>query len=55
MTRAYFFHAVSDEKETFLRRRPQQGVTSFRHLSSQLVEIQSIIGKMLLGDFQVSG
>jgi hypothetical protein len=29
-----------------------QGVTSFRHLSSQLQEIQSIIGKMLLGDFQ---
>lgn len=29
-----------------------QGVISFRHLSSQLQEIQSIIGKMLLGDFQ---
>jgi len=28
------------------------GVVSFRHLSSQLSEIQSIIGKMLLGDFQ---
>ena len=28
------------------------GIVSFRHLSSQLHEIQSIIGKMLLGDFQ---
>jgi hypothetical protein len=29
-----------------------RGVISFRHLSSQLEEIQSVIGKMLLGDFK---
>ena len=29
-----------------------RGVFSFRHLSSQLEEIQSVIGKMLLGDFK---
>ena len=29
-----------------------KGIVSFRHLSSQLVEIQSFIGKMLLGDFK---
>ena len=29
-----------------------RGISSFRHLSSQLVEIQSFIGKMLLGDFK---
>ena len=27
-------------------------MVSFRHLSSQLEEIQSVIGKMLLGDFK---
>ena len=29
-----------------------KGILSFRHLSSQLTEIQSFIGKMLLGDFK---
>ena len=29
-----------------------RGIVSFRHLSSQLEEIQSVIGKMLLGDFK---
>ena len=29
-----------------------KGIISFRHLSSQLIEIQSFIGKMLLGDFK---
>ena len=29
-----------------------RGIVSFRHLSSQLEEIQSFIGKMLLGDFK---
>ena len=29
-----------------------KGVVSFRHLTSQLREIQTIIGKMLLEDFQ---
>ena len=29
-----------------------KGIVSFRHLSSQLIEIQSFIGKMLLGDFK---
>ena len=29
-----------------------RGVFSFRHLSCQLEEIQSVIGKMLLGDFK---
>lgn len=29
-----------------------QGVFSFRHLACQLEEIQSVIGRMLLGDFK---
>ena len=29
-----------------------RGVFSFRYLASQLEEIQSVIGKMLLGDFK---
>ena len=29
-----------------------RGIVSFRHLSCQLVEIQTFIGKMLLGDFK---
>ena len=33
-------------------RQDLRGIISFRHLSSQLEEIQSVIGKMLLGDFK---
>ena len=29
-----------------------RGIVSFKHLTSQLDEIQSVIGKMLLGDFK---
>ena len=33
-------------------RQDLRGVFSFRHLSCQLEEIQSVIGRMLLGDFK---